>query len=309
MPGTSLSNIAMSVTLFCVISGCANIDFKEPVSDFGVAMSTSAVILNNYYTGLNSAERKVYITRIKYSDDEDVGVIAADGSRTGLVNYYPPEWIKAKTDTITLLSVFGSRLTALAGSKDPEQFSSGVLVLGANLSTLGEQIKIIAKTESQIKFSDDISKIVAVVGEMYQDNKRDMAITDAVNKGHVAVSEALDFLERDLPKINSLQETGRWQSLAAPTVYYNNNLVGKKVPLAQKEKVLSEIESNAESLELASSQSPARAITAIRDALNSIVAYAKDPGGPDELVKLNSAIERFNNTVGPLVLSINNVRR
>lgn len=309
MLSNSYRRLVLGITFCVAISGCTNIDFKEPISEFGVAMSTSAIVLNNYYSNLNAAERKVYLTRIKYSDEEDIGVIAQDGSRTGLINYYPPEWIKAKTDTITLLSLFGSRLAALAGSNDPEQFSSGVLVLGENLNTLGAQIGKIAKTENQIKFSGDISKIISILGEMYQDHKRDVAITDAVNQGHIAVGHALDFLESDLPTINTLQETGRWQSLAAPTVYYNNNLVGKNAPLAQKEKILGEIESNAQALELASSQDPARVIAAVREALNSIVAYAKDPGGPDKLVKLNSSIERFNNIVGPLVISINNIRR
>jgi hypothetical protein len=318
MPGHTLRSFAFGFAFMGLVSACTNIDFKEPVSDFSVAMSKSAAILNDYYGGLNAKERKVYLTQAAYTDNMEIGKREADGTPTGLTYFYPPEWIKAKTDTINLLSVYGARLAALAGSTAPEQYSSGVKVLGNNINTLDAQVRAISKSPGQLKFAADISTIFSVVAEMYADHKRDVAIRDAVTKGHDAVISALDFLQSDLPDIKSLETSGKQQSLDLQISYYNKEFGEQKLQkgqkpqkasLSQKASVLKEIADSAQVLELTSSQDPSIVIDAIRDAMNAIVAYAKDPGGPDKLVRLNSAIETFNNRVGPIATSISNMNR
>jgi hypothetical protein len=293
-----------------LVSGCTNIDFKEPVSDFGTAMSTSAVILNNYYAGLNAAERKVYLTRIKYSTGgEKVEEVDKYGQKTGLTYQYSPEWLKAKTDTINLLSVYGARLIALAGSTAPEKFASGINALGTNLETLDEQISGISKTDKQRQFAGDVKTIISAVGELYLDSKRDKTIKDTVNKSYPAVSRALDFLEQDLPWVNALESTGADDSLSAPIEYYNTKIAtNPKASPSEKQAVLNEIQANAASYEAVATKNPQGVIVAIRDALNAIVEYSNNPDGPDSLVRLNSAIEAFNNRVGPIAQAVNNMR-
>jgi hypothetical protein len=298
------------IALFFLASSCTNIDFKEPVSDFGAAMSTSAAILNNYYASLNAAERKVYLTRVKYSTtNERVQEIDKTGQRTGLVYQYSPEWLKAKTDTINLLSAYGSKLAALAGSTAPQRFSSGATVLGSNLFTLDDQIRKISKTEAQKAFANDVETIIGSVGEMYLDTQRDKAIMDAINNGYPAASKALDFLEKDLPIINALEVTGADDSLSAPMEYYNTKLAANpKASLAEKQAVLNEIQANATVYEGISSRNPQAVIVAIRDAINAIVEYANNPGGTDSLVRLNSSMATFNNRVGSIAQATNNIR-
>ena len=310
MPNNSFRSFVMGLTLLGVVSGCTNIDFKESASDFGASMSCASIMLNDYYSGLNAAERKVYLTRIKYSTtNEPVREFDKNGLKTGLAHQYSPQWLKAKTDTINLLSLYGSRLVALAGSSAPENVSTGIDALGTNLNTLGDQIKAISKSEKEIKFSKDVTTIVAVVGQMYTDHKRDQAIMEAVNTGYPAVSRAIEFLEQDLPWVGAMQSTGADDSLSSTIDYYNDFIKNKpKATLAERQAILSEVQSSAASYESVESKSPQSVLVAMRDALNAIVEYAKNPGGADSLVRLNLAIETFNNRVTPIAQSIHNMR-
>lgn len=309
MPNSSLRSLVLGMVFLGAVAGCTNIDYKEPASDFGAAMSSASIVLSDYYSGLNAAERKVYLTRIKYSTTNEPVSEFHNGVNTGLVYQYSPQWLKAKTDTINLLSLYGSRLVALGSSSAPENVGTGIDALGTNLNTLGSQIKAISKSEKEVNFSKDVTTIVAVVGKMYTDHKRDQAITEAVRTGYPAVSRAIEFLEQDLPWVGALQSTGADDSLSSTMTYYNQFIKDHpKATLAEKQAILSEVQSSAASYESVEAKSPQSVLVAMRDALNAIAEYANNPGGQDRLVRLNMAIETFNNRVTPIAQSINNMR-
>lgn len=300
--------IAAALLLFLSATACTNIDFKEPVSDFGATMAESGAALKTYYTTLNEQERSVYLTRALYSSDQRIGNIDAQSRETPLVETYPAAWVKAKVDTINLLSIYGSRLAALAGSKAPEEFSSGVDILGKNLNTLGTQIKAISGTEQERQFGNDVSAIVSAVGSLYLDKKRDEAIKDALDKGYKPAMKALDFLEEDLPLENRIRTSGAKQSLMLQAGYFNKTFINKQASLAEKRVVIEDIEKSAKRIELLIANRPDELIVAIRKALTAIRDYSNNPKDENSLVRLTAELETFNNRVKPIADAINSMR-
>jgi hypothetical protein len=271
-------------------------------------MAESGSVLKVYYSGLNAQQRAVYLNRALYDKNFAVGVINESGANTTLIETYPVKWVKAKIDTVNLLSLFGSRLVALAGSTAPEDITTGINTLGANLITLGDQIEGISISEKEKMFAADVTSIVASLGGMYLDKKRDEMIKQALEVGYPAAMKALDYIEEDLPVIGAIQSSGANLSLMSQVNYFNDKYAGKDLPLSEKRVVIDDISKSAGNISALYANRPDALVSAMREALMAVADYAKNPQAEDSLVRLTSAIETFNNRVAPIAESIKRLR-
>jgi hypothetical protein len=271
-------------------------------------MSTANEAIATYFVQLNDFERHVYLQDALNDPTIEVGVSTA-GKPTGLVGTFSPESIKARLDALSLLTVYGERLTALAGTDAPTRFSAGSKVLGENLGNLRGTFETL-KTKGDPtadRYLGPIGTIVGVVGEMVLERKRDAALTKAITEGEQPVIDVLNQIEKDLVFVATpLNDTGLLQALEANMNYYNANRT--RLTYAEREAVLAKMDSYAARYQATLTAQPAEAIDGIRDAHAALVEYARSSRTPKDLATLVSALETFNNRLEPVVNSINQMK-
>lgn len=136
------------LALSSMLSGCVTANFTEPVAKFTTAMSTANTTIATYFTGMNAYQRKVYLTGALYDPTIEVSA-PYSGPSTGLLPYFSAGSVKARLDTLSLLTAYGERLAAIAGSKAPERFQAGSAVLGTNLTQLSDRFRALAANRMQ----------------------------------------------------------------------------------------------------------------------------------------------------------------
>ncbi|MGQ3231139.1 MAG: hypothetical protein ACT6R2_19865, partial [Blastomonas fulva] len=191
-------------------------------------MATASAAIGTYFIEMNDFEREVYLETALHNPQIKIGVVNEQGQTTGLTPIFKPESIKARVDALSLLSAYGGRLAALAGSDSPTRFNAGSVVLGENLATLAQTFNTLQDRgdSSAGQYTGPISTIIGIFGEMVLEAQRDRAISRAVNEGAPAVEAILGQLEKDLAQVISpLQETGTLQSLQGAVEYYNENRI------------------------------------------------------------------------------------
>lgn len=311
---------AIAVAIATTVGGCVSVDFKEPVSSYSSTMALSNATLREYYTQLNSYERTIYLDKMLYLPTERVGEIDLKGARTGLVSQFSPVQIQTRLEAINLLTVYGERLGALAGSDAPQRFNLGAQTLGTNLQTLSASFQSLdsAGDPTANKYVQPVATIFGLLGEMYLDKKRDEALTQAVLEGEKPVNEILDALEIDIrTMIEPLRATGALQQLSGAVLDYNlkaedcrKDKTGKVcLSLEQRQTKLKRIESLAAAYETSITNEPSDVIDGIRDAHAALVDYAKSPRKPTDLASLVAALELFNNRIRPIAEAISAARK
>lgn len=294
------------------LSGCVTAEFKEPISDFTSSMSLANSAIGTYFAELNDYERDVYLETVLQDPALRVANVRADGTRTGLTPYFESSSIKARLDALSLLSTYGARLAALAGSDAPTRFNAGSSVLGENLKGLETTFRNLGATAdgappkdpTAAQYVGPVSTIVGVFGDMILTEKRDQAVAAAITTGAPAVNTILNLLESDLASVvGPLQVTGTAQSLQGAVSYYNTNK--DRMTYAEREASLKRIDTLAERYQAAISAQPSEAVDGIRDAHAALVEYAESPRRPEDMMALVAALETFNNRLKPVVESLN----
>lgn len=307
----SKRNFVLAIAGCLVISGCVSADFREPVGGFTTAMTAANASVRTYFTDMNDFERRIYLKRVLYNDDLNVAAASADRLPTGLTPVFSSASVKARLDSLSLLTVYGERLAALAGADSPARFQAGSAVLGENLGKLSTTFQKLAGAAepdpTAAKYVGPISTIVGVFGEMILEAKREAALKRAVNEGAPAVDAVLTQLDADLKTVvDPLVETGLLQQLSDAANYYNLNR--SKLTFEQRQAILSEIDDIAQRYQAALTADPSEAIDGIRDAHAALVKYANSSRKPQDLNALVAAIDTFNNRLKPIVDAISKLR-
>jgi hypothetical protein len=295
-----------------LLSACVTADFKEPVGKFTTAMATANAGIGTYFKEMNAFERQVYLKGVLYNGTVDVGA-SVNAKPTGLLPVFSAASIKARLDSISLLSAYGERLAAVAGSDAPTRFEAGSKVLGDNLNSLaGTFDKLSKKTGTEAdatakNYVGPITAIIGVFGKIALETKRDAALTEAINKAAPDVEKVLALLESDLKTVvDPLLETGLLQQLAAASDYYNHNRA--TMSFEQRQAVLDQIDVLAAKYQAAVTARPEEAVDSIRDAHAALVKYANSSRKPQDLNALIEAIDTFNNRLEPIVNAIAELR-
>lgn len=312
-----LTKLAASTLLALPLTGCVTVDFKEPVANYSATMALSNATLREYYTQLNSFERAIYLDRMLYLPTEEVFEVK-DKKRTGLVAQFSPVQIQARLEAINLLTAYGERLGALAGTDAPERFNLGAQTLGTNLVGLGASFKALEASGDSTagNYTEAVSTVIGLLGEMYLDKKRDQALTKAVLDAEEPVNQIINALEIDVNSmIEPLRQSGMSQQLSGAVQEYNLKVVDCResekacLTLEQRQAKLKRIEALAAAYEASIINEPSDVIDGIRDAHGALVRYAKSPRKPPDLASLVAALELFNNRVRPIAEAISAARK
>lgn len=308
---TGFSKTISVLASVALLSGCVTAHFEEPVGKFTSAMATANDAVRTYFTEMNTFERKVYLSHVLYHQGTLISEVDAAQKPTGFAPVFKAESIDARLNAISLLSAYGARLAALAGTDAPTRFEAGSNTLGTNLINLsGTFQKLSAAGQGDptaSKYIAPIATIVGVFGAMVLERKRDAALTKAVIEGAPAVDQVLDQLDRDLKiVIDPLVDTGSLQELADATNYYNQNQA--KMSFEERAALLGEIDALAGKYQAAVTANPSDAIDGIRDAHAALVKYARSSKRPQDLSALIAAIDTFNKRLEPVVNAVQKMR-
>lgn len=307
MARKALARLA-AIALLAPLGACVTADFREPVGDFTTAMGQANGIIGSYFTGMNAYERELYLQRALYDPGMEVVARDAAGS-TALMPTVSAASIEARLDAVRLLSTYGARLAALAGSDAPARVQAGSKVLGDKLSALSQTFQSLAGAgdPTAASFVGPISTIVGVFGEMILEAQRDAALRRAVQDGAPAVNTILDQLERDLDRVvQPLRTTGSFERVSSQITYYNATRT--TLGFEQRRALLEQIGAEMSQHEAALAADPGEAVDGIRDAHAALVRYATSARKPQDLHALVSAIETFNRRLRPLAEAVQQLR-
>jgi hypothetical protein len=174
----SSKGLNLAAAIFALAAtGCATRDFSKPVSEFTGAMGQANGIIGGYFRGMNAFERDLYLRQVALDPRIDLASVDAAGRPTGLLPRFSAESVKARLDAVRLLSAYGERLAALAGSDAPARFQAGSKVLGENLTSLSQTFHGLAGSGDRTagQYVGPISTIVGTIGEMVLERRREAA--------------------------------------------------------------------------------------------------------------------------------------
>lgn len=302
--------IAFTFILFS-LSACTTVNFTEPVASFQQSVDKTGVIVGTYYSELNDFERSIYLEERVLNPELDV--LLKDKEKPTPLHWtvFSPESIKARLDAISLLGVYGRRLSELAGSDAPTRFSDASQVLGKNLGELADTFKELGDEGNDSTASGyfgPIGTIIGVFGEMIFEAERDKALEAAIKKGAPAVRNALDKLENDLKSIvQPLRDTGTHQILSGRVNYYN--IHREEFDLTERRQFIYDIQNSVIQYDIALSFNPSDLIRGMKEAHEALVKFAESDRQPQNLAEVVSAMSVFENRVGQIAAAMDQLRK
>lgn len=308
------------------ISACTTVNFKEPVTSYSTAMSTSGTIFSKYYAGQNDILRKIYFTNLKYNKDTKIGEIDEQGFKTPLYFYYSPEAMRARLDTLKLVSAYGNKLAVLAGADSPQRISDNTASIISDSATVVTQLEALQGAGSSVnaQYLASAKTLTSALVKMYYENKQSDAVKQEIVSGHDAVNKIFELIRDDLNGFSNDLSSRYKNQLGHLVLYYNKDLnlkasggvvqtskgsakaaapASTPTPLTDSQRIdlLNQIQTTASLYESSVMGRPDDVVTAMIQANDEIYKYAQDPSGGDSLVALNAALESFNYRLKPFV--------
>lgn len=283
-----------SLLLLAIVaaSGCATARFRQPVADFQDGISKTAAVVSVYYAEVNAFERDLYFQELEADPELTVATNIA-GKPTPLAGVLPAASIKARTDAIELLGVYGKRLAALAGSTLPAETAATVSAMGASFSSLQQTFAGLGGNDSTAaSYTQPISSLVAIVTQGILENQRDAMLTDAIKKGGPVVNDIITLIETDLRTvIGPLRMTGTQQTLANLIISYNTRR--KAMTPDARRKALDEIRRAQDRYDAAVLFNPTDLLQGLRDAHAALVKYATSRRSDMDAAELTATLDVF----------------
>jgi hypothetical protein len=283
------------------------------VASFQQSINTSSAAIGSYFTNLNDFERQLYLDGLLLDPKQRLEATDEKGKPTPLLGgYFQPSSIKARTDSLTLLAVYGQRLSELAGSDAPQMFAENARILGDSLSNLDKTFSQLSNQGSDntaASYVGPVSALVGSIGKMYLQQKKDDAIRVAVNSGAPEVRKIIDLLEKDLVAVvKPLLTTGLQAELAERVRYYNDyrqNGMG----LQQRQEWLEDIRERSAAYDASVAFSPSSLMQSMRQALEALVTYANAPKTPQNFSDLVAALDTFSQNAQEIANEVQQIRQ
>jgi hypothetical protein len=289
--------------------GCATGQWAKPIGDFQASVDEGVAVIGAYYEDLNAFERRMYLENVYLDPKEEVLFTDASGKPTPLAGrVFSAASIGARLDALRLVSVYGRRLAALAGSDAPTRFASNADVLGATLTGLSKTFEGLTGSDSSAKaYIGPVSSLIGVIGQVVLERRRDAAITLAIEQGDKPVTAILDQVEKDLGAVvDPLRATGEKLLLAELVNDYNVNRT--TLSRDERRRRLDRIATASETYLMTVASNPAGLVAGLRDAHRAMVAYASSPRKPADLGEFAAALEVFANRVEAAAASVRAIR-
>lgn len=344
-----LSARALAAIALFALASCSTPQYEPLVGNFGQSVAKSSNAIQGYYASINDVARQAYIDQIIYTKELKLVEVPPDaspvpmairdgaGNSTALVTLIDPASIKARTDALQIIAVYGDKLTALSTSSAPTQIDTSSEALGADLKNLGSTIQALtapgqelAKTDKTLgAYAGPVSALVGSLGRMYAQRKVDDAIKEAVNNAAPQVNKILDLIDADLNSaIQPLEKIYGLQALSNRVIFYNqldqrltDEVFAKSKPAAAGGKatiassdLLSQMTTRrtlADQVATAAANyaqltqiEPEQLTQAIRTAHAALLKYANGDHSPQNLAELAAAFQAFNATVTSIATPI-----
>lgn len=336
-----LSYRAIAVAFALSVAGCQTPQqYQTLVGNFGQGVTTASTAIGAYYSTINGVARQSYLDQVVYAQEIALAqpvpaaskeriVAKTDKGPTALVNQISPAAIKARTDALQVINVFGQKLTSLVTSTAPTQIDTSTQALGTSVTQLASTITkitgnggVAAADKTLNKYEGPIASLVGALGKMYADQKIDDAIKAAVDDGAPQVTTILDLIDADLDSaIEPYEKLESLEALSNRVYFYNllsqkmsdealakagvNKDTKQQNPVASSD-VLSQmttrqtwsgqIQTAASNYAQLLQTDPKQLTQGIRTALAALRKYADSDHKPDDLAALATAFQNFTAT-------------
>jgi hypothetical protein len=291
------------------LSGCAQLDIKEPLDEFSKATNAATTTLSSYYTSLNDYERDLYLEERALNPELRVEETDAQGKPTPLLTKaFPQESIDLRINLFDQIATYCTRLGELAGSDAPERFSANMKTLGDNLTTLRNDLdRAPATTDPTAKnYIGPITALIGVVGSMALEAKRNEETRKAILDGEKPVMQIIDFLKKDFSEIIlPLRQTGD-RLLLARMVQAYNRADRTKMSYAERRAALDRID--AQITVVNTFGNPVTVLDKMAKAYQALAAAAKPGSKPADFAEAVSRLDDYVNQVKKLIDAIQAVR-
>jgi hypothetical protein len=290
-------------------SGCASAGWPVPIEDFKTTVDKAAGVVSDYYGALNDYERHLYLETAFVDPSLEIVAVDATGAPTPLAGrVFSADAIRARTDALALVGVYARRLADLAGSKAPATFATSADALGKELSSLAATFSTLAATDARARpYVQPVSTLVGVVGQVFLESKRELALQKAVSDGAPAVDQILRTIETDMAAaIDPLRKSGEKQLLAQ--LVHDYNLNRKTWTEARRRRQISDIEKAAQAYSAAVLSNPTDVVSGLREAHTALVAYARSRKAPSDLAAVASAMEIYAQRVERAAQAVRTLR-
>ncbi len=304
-----LGFLVLTVASALSAAACASAGWPGPIDDFKTNVDKTAGVVSDYYDGLNEYERHIYLETAFVDPSLEIVAVDTTGAPTPLVGrVFSAEAIRARTDALTLVAVYARRLADLAGSKAPATFATNADALGQDLSSLATTFSTLAETDDRAKpYVQPISTLVGVMGQVFLEGRRELALQKAISDGAPAVDRILRTIEEDLvAAVDPLRKTGEQQLLAQ--LVHDYNLNRKTWTEARRRRQITDIEKAAQGYSTALLFNPADVVSSLREAHTAIVAYAQSRRSPSDLAAVASAMDVYAQRIDRAAQAVRTLR-
>ena len=297
------------VTIALTAAACASAGWSGPIDDFKSNVDKTAGVVSDYYGALNDYERHIYLETAFVDPSLEIVAVETNGAPTPLVGrVFSAEAIRARTDALALVGVYARRLADLAGSKAAAAFATNAEALGKDLSSLAATFSTLSESDVRAKpYIQPITTLVGVIGQVFLESRRELALQRAVTDGAPAVDQILRIIEEDLTAaVDPLHRSGEKQLLAQ--LVHDYNLNRKTWTEARRRKQITDIEKAAQAYSAALLFNPADVVSGLRDAHAPLVAYAGSRKSPSDLAAVASAMEIYAQRIERAARAVHSLR-
>jgi hypothetical protein len=323
---SELDTVIISLVLVTIAS-CTTVNFKEPVASYTKSVAESGQIFTKYYSLQNETQRKFYLFNFKYNKTLRMEAGDAGGYRTGLYFYYSPQTMKARLESLRLISAYGERLTVLAGDELPKQLSDKGAAIISDAGLIVAKLRNVSPEEAvqNANFLKNTETLGSALIKMYAEHRQSETLRVAIGTGHDAVKSMLLIIQDDLVMF-SQQISAKYSNQLAHMVKLYNEQIQASIPMEsdqairvrareegrqvipsstltepQRVELLNQIQLTAGLYESSIMNRPDDVVSAMIKANDELYNYSLDPSGESSLEALNLALESFNSSVQPFV--------
>lgn len=300
--------LALILCLGLAAISCGSEDFNKRIVQFDEGINNTTAVLNSYYLQMNDLHREVYLNDILLNPNKtvDLSINRADGGKADsplLSTTFSAESIKARTDLIQKIGLYGKRLAALAGSEAPATFDANTTALGKDLAILGDTfIALNAKDKEASKYVSPIKSlgsIVGAIGKAVLEKTRREAFNKALTEASPEIKKMLNFLIEDFQSVVSLNESASVSKLRSNTMTYYN---GHKSDLTFEQRlvILNSIKDIQLRMEAIAAADPVSLLTKLASTHDALVTYARSSHKASDLAELDAALNDFTDSAAEL---------
>lgn len=289
--------LLLPLVLGTFLQGCAVNRYQAPVGTFHDRAQQTIGVLSDFYTSRNSYEIDLYLKTVAADNSLKVEETDPQGNPTPLgKEAFSLDSINARLNALNLIGIYANRLNDLANTKAPSDFQTAATALGDNLKSLDKTFEHLGgpKDPTAGEYIGPISTLIGIVGQMFLEHQRDVAIKKAVDDGAKSVDAILALMRDDMDNIFSKEvRTGAKERMAVLMRAYNTDR--EKLSYEQRTARLAEIKAAAAEAAASVGSAPANLITSMMNAHTKLIQAVNSPqqGKPASLAEFNRALEAW----------------